>query len=134
MYSLDDLIHPFDKRVIRNNYQKQYNKRMSKESITYRLRKMVAAAKDRCKRTGREFSITFDDVVWPDVCPVFGTPFNLASKGKPSFNSPALDRIDNDKGYIPGNVRVVSQRANQLKTNMSYNDIRLLYENFYKIS
>ena len=33
------------------------------------------------------------------------------------WNSPTLDRIDNDRGYVPGNVVVVSYMANSIKTN-----------------
>ena len=32
-------------------------------------------------------------------------------------NSPSLDRIDNKKGYVKGNVAVISMRANHVKAD-----------------
>lgn len=39
-------------------------------------------------------------------------------------NSPSLDRIDPTKGYVPGNVQVVSFLANRAKSNLSDAQLR----------
>jgi hypothetical protein len=63
--------------------------------------------------------LTLEDI--PDIpthCPVF-TWIALeyrVGEGRRD-NSPSLDRIDNTKGYVKGNVRVISWRANNLKGN-----------------
>jgi hypothetical protein len=46
----------------------------------------------------------------------------------PGFNtfSPSLDRIDPSRGYIPGNVQVISNRANLLKRDGTLREIVLL--------
>jgi hypothetical protein len=46
--------------------------------------------------------------------------------GRRSACSPSLDRIIPDRGYVPGNVRVVSDRANRLKGKRSLSELRLL--------
>lgn len=81
------------------------------------VNKMLTRAKQRAKRHGLEFSITVDDVKIPLVCPILGIVLetNSGSGGKPS--SPSLDRIDNTKGYVPGNVQVVSHLANVMKSD-----------------
>ena len=78
--------------------------------------KMHQRAKQRCKTSGLEFSISVDDIVIPDVCPILGIQLNMNS-GKPGAykNSPSLDRIDNSKGYTPDNIQVISQLANAMK-------------------
>ncbi len=43
--------------------------------------------------------------------------------GKPKANSPTIDRVDNTKGYIPGNVAVISYRANCLKRDSSLDEL-----------
>jgi hypothetical protein len=39
------------------------------------------------------------------------------SNGESIDNSPSLDRIDTSKGYVKGNVWVISWRANKLKSD-----------------
>lgn len=58
------------------------------------------------------FDVKPEDVTIPDVCPVFGTPFIRNTKFAAS-----VDRIDNTKGYIRGNIQVISRLANSMKNN-----------------
>lgn len=78
--------------------------------------KMHMRAKTRARERGFDFNIDLDDIVIPDMCPVLDIPINV-NKGRSGayVNSPSLDRIDNNKGYIKGNVQVVSQLANAMK-------------------
>jgi len=86
--------------------------------------KMHQRAKQRAKIRGREFSISVEDICIPLVCPVLGIPL-IVNKGKSGAfpNSPSLDRIDNSKGYTPDNIRVMSQRANQMKGDASKEEL-----------
>jgi len=78
-------------------------------------------AKERAKRKGLEFNIEVSDVIIPILCPILGIPIvkNISeSRAKgPNANSPSLDRIDNSKGYIKGNVTIISHKANTMKHN-----------------
>lgn len=104
-------------------------------STDERLHRMCVEARSRAKKRELEFSITKDDVKWNDVCPVLGIAITMErSKGHGGDNhSPSLDRIDNDKGYVPGNVRLISNRANKLKNTMTKEECQLLLENWDKI-
>src|SRR5690554_6923129 len=68
------------------------------------------SARLRAEKRGVEFSIAVTDITIPECCPVFGVPFN-----KGGMRGASLDRIDNSKGYVPGNVQVISRRANTMK-------------------
>ena len=46
-------------------------------------------------------------------------------------NSPSLDRIIPSKGYVIGNVMVISDLMNRMKQDSTFEDIEKLY-NFYK--
>jgi hypothetical protein len=39
------------------------------------------------------------------------------------YNSPSLDRIDNNKGYVKGNVIIVCSRANCIKNDGTWQEI-----------
>lgn len=79
---------------------------------------MLANAKMRAKKKDIEFSITINDLPIPDRCPVLGVRFVIGEGVSHQF-SPALDRIDNHKGYIKGNVIIVSHKVNTAKNNCS---------------
>lgn len=77
---------------------------------------MFKAARDRAKRKGIDFSIAVSDIIMPTHCPILG----LALKPNyehPEDDSPSLDRVDSSRGYVPGNVAVISHRANAIKGN-----------------
>jgi hypothetical protein len=56
------------------------------------------------------FGIGVRDVTIPERCPALGIPLTLGERR--TANSPSLDRIIPYKGYVPGNVRVISDKAN----------------------
>lgn len=81
--------------------------------VEHILRRAVA----RAARKNIECTITLDDIrPLPTHCPVFG--FELTrGNGMQDPTAFSLDRIDNSKGYIPGNVVVISYLANRLKND-----------------
>lgn len=58
-----------------------------------------------------------------DTCPVFGTPFVFKGNKKMLPESPSLDRLDPKLGYVPGNIAVISMKANQIKNAFGSEDI-----------
>ena len=95
----------------------------------YPLRWMLARAKNGAVARGLEFSITEADFeTLPTHCPVLGLklkyPEDQAKQGDPAIAS--LDRKDNSKGYVPGNVFIISHRANSLKSSASLVEIEAL--------
>lgn len=88
-------------------------------------KKMLQRAKGRAKLQGRDFNLTVEDISIPDKCPILGIPLKV-NNGKPgAYNdSPSLDRIDNNLGYVKGNVWVISQLANAMKHSATPQDLR----------
>lgn len=76
---------------------------------------LLKMAQRRAKKASLAFNITIEDVVIPEICPVLNIPIRLDSRGGFNPNSPSLDRIIDSLGYVKGNVKVISNRANLLK-------------------
>lgn len=93
---------------------------------------MLKAAKERAKKAKVPFNLNNEDILIPTYCPVFGCRLEraLGSKG-PGPNSPSLDRIIPTRGYVPGNIVVVSNRANRAKSDLSVEELVALTE-FYQ--
>lgn len=78
-------------------------------------------ARIRARDLGRDFDIEVSDIIIPERCPILGIPLRGLGDGRPS-----LDRIDSRKGYIKGNVAVISFRANMLKSNGTLTEFKKL--------
>lgn len=89
---------------------------------------VVQKARSRARKRGLEATITARDLYWPTHCPVLGIelyyPERKGKVGRPRLDLPSLDRWDNTKGYVPGNVYVISARANTIKSNASASELR----------
>lgn len=103
---------------------REYAKR--RYSKDRRLSLFEGAAR-RAKLENLPFSITIDDIIIPDVCPVLGIPIQTGLPAN-SPNLPSLDKFIPEKGYVPGNITVISLRANSIKKNATKEEIKLLLE------
>ena len=89
--------------------------------------KMWISAKCRAKKKGIEFNLTLDDIIIPERCPITGRLLQINPKnGIQSKDSPSLDKINNDLGYIKGNVAVISYGANKQKSDMTLDEVNRL--------
>lgn len=85
--------------------------------------------KRNAKRRGLEFTIAFDYfrnlVLSTKFCPVFGWELDYSKGFKEGVlpNSMSIDRIDSTKGYIEGNIQVLSYRANTLKWDATLEEL-----------
>jgi hypothetical protein len=106
------------------------NRKISKEKYeelgTKYVKSMWWRAKKRSEKSGVNFDIRIDDIVIPDVCPVFGFKFEVGNGKGPTDKSPSLDRIDNSKGYVKGNIQVISFKANKMKSDCNVDDVEKL--------
>jgi hypothetical protein len=112
-------------RERKNELSREYARR-NPEKVRERSQNWIAnnfdynlwsQAKRRARREGIEFSILKKDIVIPEVCPYLGIPLTTTwGQGQLQTNA-SIDRIDNSKGYVEGNIQVISRLANTMKSN-----------------
>jgi hypothetical protein len=100
-------------------------------------KKLLNSAKQRAKASGLDFDFILDDIVIPEFCPALGIKLvPSVGEGRKSLTeleaSPSLDRVDNNKGYVKGNVCVISLRANNLKKDATLEELRALIAHMQK--
>lgn len=97
-------------------------------------RRIHYRVKSRAKKFGTPFDLDFDDIVVPTHCPILGMPLNF-NQGRKGYHadSPSLDKIKPSGGYLKGNVRVISARANLLKNDATVEELELILEDLKRI-
>lgn len=110
--------HP-GKRIVRYHGQCWHCYRAARRSYTGSDARPIPAettmyrgAKHRAKALGLPFDLKPEDIVIPSHCPISGKP----------MTQPSLDRKDNTKGYVRGNVFVISWEMNRLKDKGTIED------------
>ena len=89
--------------------------------------KLFNNAKARAKEKNLEFTIKLSDIKIPEVCPLLGIPLE-SGKNKCQPNSPSLDRINTQRGYVPNNVWVISHKANTIKSDLTFSELKMFLE------
>ncbi len=84
-------------------------------------------AKKRALKKGLEFSIKPKDIHIPKKCPILKVPLICSTR-----YSPSIDRIYPDKGYIKGNIAVISALANSMKANATPQELLIFAKNIKK--
>ena len=77
-----------------------------------------------------QFDIDYTDISIPEYCPLLGIKLNKhVGEGKLHDNSPSLDKIIPELGYTKGNVWIISNKANRMKSNATIEELELLVRN-----
>jgi FMN phosphatase YigB (HAD superfamily) len=96
-----------NKEFFDNNpeYHKKWNRRKPEN-------RLLMSARKRAKEKGLEFNLEITDIVIPSICPVLKVPMVIGTN-----TAPSIDRIDSGKGYVKGNIKIISKRANTIKSD-----------------
>lgn len=118
-----DKLREYEKSESRKEFHSNWVKAKRKEEPH---RFIFYSAKHRAKKDNIPFSITQQDVisVYPadNRCPVLGLLLRSNLK-KTQDNSPSLDRIVPERGYVKDNIVVISHRANRIKNNATLEEL-----------
>lgn len=104
-----------ESRKIKYKNDASVKNRIDNYRRTHKEKSLLMDCRKRAKEQGLPFNITEDDIVIPEVCPVLGIKI-CKENSKREYNSPSVDKIIPEKGYVKGNICVISWRANMIKS------------------
>jgi len=117
---------PENKLRQKTNKETARLKRMETLGDAY-IRSILNRVKARAINKKLEFNLSAFDITIPEYCPILGVKLEYVKGRGGSANSPSIDRIDNSKGYIKGNIQIISKRANIIKNDATIEEIEKVY-------
>lgn len=122
-----------DRRANNPEVRKKDKERHRIHSVERPEQYLLNRARARATKLKLEFTITKDDIIIPKICPLLEIPIerkdHKLGRGRALPGSPSLDRIDSSVGYVKGNVRVISFRANTIKNDSTPDELKLMVRN-----
>lgn len=122
---------------LRKKYDYEFHQHMnelkSQSSKRNFVHNMWKAAQRRARVKGIEFNIEESDIKIPKICPILEVPLVLGTKDNYEY-TPSLDRINNSKGYIKGNITVISKKANSMKNSATLKELQMFCKNILRYS
>ena len=113
-------------------FNKTKRKEPGSKKADDRRYKMFHNAQHRAKKKGIPFTITINDIIIPETCPLLGITL-VSTNDKRDPRNPSLDQKIPGQGYTPDNIWVMSSRANWIKCDASLQELELLVENLKKL-
>ena len=94
-------------------------------------KRMLQQCRNRAKRKGLDFNLELSDIIIPEKCPLLDVPFQVGTQEDYEMTY-SLDRIDPSKGYVRGNVWVLTKKANSMKNSASRQELLTFANNVIK--
>jgi hypothetical protein len=115
-------------------YREKEIARYKENPKRYWAKNVYKNVKKRATELGLPFDLTrrYIEGIIPDTCPVFDTPFTFYGNQKMKGTSASLDRLKPELGYVEGNVRVISIKANNIKSNATAKDVAKVAQWMYE--
>lgn len=107
--------------------------RVYKSKTDRRKGYIIRNIKYSATRYNRDFDLDYTDMELPKYCPILNIELSY-TKNSSSYDHASVDRIDNNKGYVKGNVVVISRLANSMKNEASFEQLKMFSENILKLT
>jgi hypothetical protein len=92
---------------------------------------LLQKARSNAKYSKLEFNLELSDIIIPGVCPYLN--MKLDKVGSKSRYLPSIDRIDPTKGYVKGNVQIISLKANIMKQDATKEELNTFAKSIIKM-
>lgn len=116
-----EYIKDYNRRYQEKNKErlKDYNQSDHRREIA-----VLSGIRRRATARGLRFDLTVEDINNPGVCPILGIKIERSGI-KNIKTSPSVDRIIPELGYVKGNIQVISNKANTMKSDATPEELRM---------
>lgn len=109
---------------------------------------MIRNIKHSAKRRNLDFNLECEDIILPKYCPLLNVELNYTNYTTHKFlglgeeyvdlgfnaaTKASIDRVDNTKGYVKGNILIISRLANAMKNEANFEQLETFSQNIIKI-
>ena len=109
------------------------NKEHRRSYIYQAMRAKYRNKKANVTRIGGMWEVSFGELDFPTHCPILGIELNYFAEVI-CDQSPSFDCVIPSKGYVSGNVYIISQRANRIKNDGTAEEHRAIAEFIEQVS
>ena len=133
----NSMLNNNQKRKIKASLYPEYKEKLLEQKRAevrkHKAKYMLNRVKRKSLKYGYEFNLDLEDIVIPDICPILEVPLEMGTKDDYEY-SPSIDRIDNSKGYVKGNIQIISKKANSMKNCATYEELKKFCKNVLRYS
>jgi hypothetical protein len=116
VYITEEELEFYNKVIEKLENRRRYLKR-DKRAV------LLSIARDRSRLLGFSCDLETTDIQIPEKCPYLGIPLTDGRLDGKQKSSMSIDRIDPTKGYVKGNVQIISWLANRMKTDATVEEL-----------
>lgn len=118
-------------KSIQNKHNRE--KFSDNEKLKSILYNRLYGAKDRATKNKIEFNISIEDLLslWNSqngLCAISNVPMTFCLDNGRTFTNVSIDRINPNLGYIKENIQLVCMAVNQMKSDMSLEELYMFCE------
>ena len=123
-------------------YQKKWMQKENRNRPSIATQRFFIFRSSKLKERARNKGVGFDlsgeylAEIWPEdgLCPALKIKMEKGTEGMSVPDSPSIDRISPNLGYIKGNVQWVSKLANQIMSDATPDQVIMVGEYFKNIT
>lgn len=120
-------------RLRHNNNPEIREKRKKEWKENNPERYILTRIRESAKKRDLEFNLTVEDIIIPKFCKYLGIEITVKCGVGLKPSAASVDRIDSSKGYVRGNIQIISNKANAMKRDATIEDLIIFAKSVLKI-